>query len=99
MSAQRSETRAAKDQRFNLRVSGRQEQLIRQAAAASDRTMTDFILESVVEHAERVLADRRWFLATEDQWAELQRLLDTPLPSTSKFQALARRESPFADDE
>lgn len=98
MSAQRSETRPAKDQRVNLRVSGRQEQLIRQAAAASDRTMTDFILESVVEHAERVLADRRWFLASEDQWTELQRLLDTPLPSTAKFQALTRRESPFADD-
>ncbi len=98
MSSQRSETRAAKDQRFNLRVSGRQEQLIRQAAAASDRTMTDFILESVVEHAERVLADRRWFLATEEQWAELQRLLDTPLPSTAKFQTLAHRESPFDDE-
>ncbi|MCA0144818.1 DUF1778 domain-containing protein [Blastococcus sp. LR1] len=98
MSVQRTDARAAKDQRFNLRVSGRQEQLIRQAAAASDRTMTDFILESVVEHAERILADRRWFLASEEQWAELQRLLDAPLPSTSKFQELGRRESPFADE-
>lgn len=99
MPPQRAETRSTKDQRFNLRVSGRQEQLIRQAAAASDRTMTDFILESVVEHAERVLADRRWFLASDEQWAELQRLLDAPLPSTSRFEALARRESPFASDE
>lgn len=98
MAAQRSETRSAKDQRVNLRVSGRQEQLIRQAAAASDRTMTDFILESVVEHAERVLADRRWFLASEEQWAELQKLLDAPLPSTSKFQALTQRETPFAEE-
>lgn len=99
MSTRRVESRPAKDQRVNLRVSGRQEQLIRQAAAVSDRTMTDFILESVVEQAERVLADRRWFVANEEQWDELQRLLDQPLPSTSKFRALALRESPFAEDE
>jgi uncharacterized protein (DUF1778 family) len=99
MSTPRVESRSAKDQRVNLRVSGRQEQLIRQAAAASDRTMTDFILESVVEHAERVLADRRWFMATDEQWDELQRLLDQPLPSTAKFRALASRNSPFAEDE
>lgn len=30
--------------------------------------MTDFILDSAVERAERVLADRRWFIATDAQW-------------------------------
>jgi uncharacterized protein (DUF1778 family) len=99
MSPERVEARPARDQRVNFRISGRQEQLIRQAAAASDRTMTDFILESVVEHAERVLADRRWFMATDEQWAELQRLLDEPLPSVDKFRALAKRPSPFAEAE
>lgn len=93
------DARASKDERVNLRVSSRQEQLIRRAAAATDRTMTDFILQSVVERAERVLADRRWFLADEDQWLEFQRLLDEPLPSTEKFARLARRPDPFVDPE
>jgi uncharacterized protein (DUF1778 family) len=91
------DTRSTKDQRVNLRVSARQGQIIRRAAAATDRTMTDFILESVVECAERVLADRRWFLADEQQWAEFLRLLDTPLPSTAKFAKLANRPDIFKD--
>lgn len=99
MSTERVEPRPTRDQRVNLRISGRQEQLIRQAAATSDRTMTDFILDSVVEHAERVLADRRWFMATDQQWTELQRLLEAPLPSVNKFRALAQRPSPFAEEE
>src|SRR3954449_11293128 len=88
-----TETRAVRDQRINLRTSARQEQIIRRAAAASDRTMTDFILESAVEQAERVLADRRWFIATAEQWAEFERLLDEPLVSTSKFERLAAMSS------
>jgi uncharacterized protein (DUF1778 family) len=94
-----SDARANKGERVNLRVSSRQEQLIRQAAAATDRTMTDFILDSVVERAERVLTDRRWFVADEEQYLEFQRLLDEPLPSTVKFSRLARRPSPFSEPE
>lgn len=56
------EQRAARHCRINLRASARQEQLLKQAAAATDRTMTDFVLETAVVEAERVLADRRWFL-------------------------------------
>ena len=99
MSPDRLEARPSRDQRVNLRVSSRQEKLIRQAAAASDRTMTDFILESVVQHAERVLADRRWFMATDEQWVELQRLLEEPLPSTARFRTLSQRSDPFLDGE
>ncbi len=51
---------------------------ILQAAAATDRTMTDFVLESAVVEAERVLADRRWFLISDEQWDEFQRLLEQP---------------------
>ena len=92
-----TDLRATRDQRINLRASARQEQLLRRAAAATDRTMTDFILDSAVERAERVLADRRWFMATDEQWEEFQRLLDAPLPSTARFEALAARRSPFGE--
>lgn len=90
-----SGVRATKDQRVNLRASARQEQVLRRAAAATDRTMTDFILDSAVERAERVLADRRWFIASEAQWAEFERLLDSPLPATDRFEKLASRPNTF----
>lgn len=93
-----AESRTTRDQRINLRTTARQEAIIRRAAAASDRTMTDFILESAVEQAERVLADRRWFFATAEQWAEFQRPVDEPLPATAKFERLAARPTPFIDE-
>ena len=90
-----SGTRASKSQRFNVRVTDRQEQLIRRAAEATDRTMTDFILDSASTEAERILADRRWFVATDEQWDEFTRLLDEPLPDNAKLRRLAERKSPF----
>jgi uncharacterized protein (DUF1778 family) len=44
-----------------------------------------------------MLADRRWFSVTGEQWDEFVALLDAPLPST-KFQELKARRDPFADE-
>lgn len=90
-------SRASKSQRLNVRVTNRQEQLIRRAAEATDRSMTDFILESASIEAERVLADRRWFVATDTQWDEFTRLLESPLPTQSKLAKLAQRPTPFSE--
>lgn len=92
-------TKTARDQRLNFRASAQQQLLIRRAAEATDSTVTDFILGSVLESAERVLADRKWFVASEEQWAEFQALLDAPLAPMPKLDHLLRRESPFADED
>ncbi len=92
-----NETRAAKSQRINLRATERQEDLLRRAAETTDHTLSEFILGSAVEHAQRVLADRRWFAATDAQFDEFLRMLDAPLPSTSKFDRLFARRSRFDD--
>ncbi len=82
-----------KSRRINLRATERQEILLRRAAEATDHTLTDFVLDSAVDRAQQVLADLRWFTASEDQYVEFVRLLDAPLPSTTKFDKLfARRE-------
>lgn len=85
-----------KSQRIDLRASEGQALVLRQAASLTETTMTDFILESAVERAEKVVADRRWFVANQAHWDEFQRLLDEPLPSTAKFERLAARPSPFS---
>ncbi|MFT4233913.1 MAG: DUF1778 domain-containing protein [Microbacterium sp.] len=56
------------------------------------------MLGSAVEQAERVLADRRWFVASDEQFAEFTRLLDEPLPSTDKLAELFRSPSVFTDE-
>lgn len=98
MSESALDTRLAKKQRINLRATDRQENLLRRAAEATDHTLTDFILGSAVEQAERVLADRRWFIATDEQFEEFNRLLDAPLPSTSKLERLFARSAVFSDE-
>ncbi|MBX3287316.1 MAG: DUF1778 domain-containing protein, partial [Actinobacteria bacterium] len=55
-------TRAPRDQRFNMRMSAQQRQTIATAAAALDKSETDFMLDVAIHEAERVLADRRWFV-------------------------------------
>ncbi|MDV8001556.1 DUF1778 domain-containing protein [Rhodococcus sp. IEGM 1408] len=99
--SQSSETalRTSKSQRINLRASERQEELLRRAATATDTSMSEFILGSAVDQAEKVLADRRWFTVSQEQWDEFNRLLDAPLEDTSKLRRLAARSSPFSDFE
>ena len=90
--------RRARSESINLRATIRQKAVLRRAAEATDHSLTDFILGSAIDQAERVLADRRWFTASDEQFAEFLRLLDAPLPTTSKFDRLFARRSRFEPD-
>ena len=92
-----TETRSTRDARIAFRASARQEQIIKAAAAASDKTMTDFVLDTAVQHAEKILADRRYFLVDEAQWAAVERILEQPMPALPKLSALLRADDVFAD--
>lgn len=94
-----SRTRSGKTQQINVRATDRQADVLRRAAAATESTLTDFVLDSAVGHAERVLSDRRWFAVTRVQWDEFVGLLDAPLPSTDRFATLQKRPDIFVDPE
>lgn len=72
-------TRPVRDQRFNMRMSAHQRQTISTAAAALDKTETDFVLDVAMHEAERVLTDRRWFVADPDAWTAFDLMLDEPV--------------------
>lgn len=84
-----------KTQRLNLRATRRQEALIHQAAAHTDSSVSEFILSSATLEAERILADRRWFTVSSEQFEAVEALLDAPLEDTSRFARLWSRPSPF----
>ena len=92
-----AEARSAREARINLRASSRQEQLIRAAASASDKTVTDFVLDTAVVQAEKVLADRRYFLLSDEQYDAFEALLAAPVPATPKLDALLAARSPFSE--
>ncbi|MBN9746449.1 antitoxin [Amycolatopsis sp. A1MSW2902] len=91
--------RPTRDERINLRATTRQEQLLRSAAAATDRTMTEFILDSAVTQAERVMSDRRWFVLDEASWQRFEELLDMPVRDLPRLRKLFAEPSPFADED
>jgi uncharacterized protein (DUF1778 family) len=83
----------AKDRRINVRATGRQEALLRRAARAVDRTLTDFVVDAAVAEAERVLADHTAIFATEKEFEDFQRLIDAPVPNAHQIRAFLTRPS------
>ena len=68
----------AKTARLTLRVTEHDAEMIRRAADAAGKTVTDFVLDVVRIEADHVLAERRVFLLDDDAWDELQRRLAEP---------------------
>jgi uncharacterized protein (DUF1778 family) len=95
-----AEPRPGKDSRLNLRVTPRQDYLIMRAAAVLDKSVTEFVLNSVTLEAERVLAEQRWFMLLAAEWKRFSELLDRPIPADdSKLRELltVRREMDLSD--
>lgn len=99
MSRHSAAERSQRDARLNLRTSTQQQQLIRSAAAAVDKSVTDFVLESATANAERVLADRRWFVLSSAEWHDFETLLDAPVARTPQLAALLSEPTVFDIDE
>jgi uncharacterized protein (DUF1778 family) len=63
-------------ERWDFRVDPDTDRLVRRAAATSERTLTDFVVDAAVVEAERLLADRTQFVLEGDQWELFVELLD-----------------------
>ena len=68
--------RAAKKARLVLRLSAEQRRLFEGAAAASDQTMTEFVVRSAEVAARDVLADRTRFVLAPEEWEAFSTALD-----------------------
>jgi uncharacterized protein (DUF1778 family) len=68
--------RAPKRERLDLRVSADQKHLFEDAAAATARTVTDFVVQSAALAAHDVLADRTQFSLSAEQWKAFSAALD-----------------------
>ena len=86
---------ATRDKRLHVRLSVDQEELIRSAAEAEGKTLTDFALESMTTRASHVLAERRIFWLTPEAWEQLNAALDTPPASRPRLEALLKDEDFF----
>ena len=90
-----SDARLSRDARLNIRTIAKQDTLIRLAAQATNKTVTDFVLDSASNAAEQILADRRWFMLDDSAWAAFEDLLERPPVVKPKLRGLLAEPTVF----
>jgi uncharacterized protein (DUF1778 family) len=89
--------RTTRSEKLDLRLTRNAKRTLQAAAAASHRSVSEFVLESALSRADETLADRRSFGLNAAQWKAFQAALDAsprPLPRLERL----LKEPGFFDD-
>lgn len=84
-----------KSSRWNLRVAPGDDEVVRSAAQAVDRDLTEFVRFAALKEAEHVLADRTLFTIDTQRWDEFTEQLDRPPRVPEGLSELFSRPSVF----
>jgi len=71
-------TSPLRSEKLDLRLTPGAKQTLQRAAAAAQRSVTDFVLESALASAAETLADRQSFQLEPEQWEVFVAALDAP---------------------
>lgn len=85
-------TEQTKSANLNIRAKPVVRSLIDRAAAITNKTVTDFVLEAACREAEDVLLDKRLFTLNESSCKKFVDALDAPIPSNKKLHNLLNRK-------
>ncbi len=88
-------TRATRSEKLDLRLSKDAKRTLQAAAAASRKSVSDFVLESALSEAETRLADRRIFTLDAEGWDAFVAALDAPPRRHARLERLFREPSVF----
>ena len=80
----------SKTERIDVRASTVIKQLLQDAARASHKNVSEFLLDAGVTAAVQTLADRRQFVLDETQWQAFQEALDRPVQNKTRLKRLLR---------
>jgi len=83
----------AKNERIVIRTTAKAKRVLQEAAAARNKTMTEFVLDVAMTEAAQVLADRRLFLLDDEQWEAFLAALDAPTKPRPRLESLLREPS------
>jgi len=88
--------RELKKERLYVRLSPHQREVINEAAEATQKDVSAFVLEAVLARADRILADRRIFDLNDERWNAFLVALDrdvTPVHDKPRLQKLLEQAS------
>lgn len=78
----------SKTERIDVRASSAVKQLLQEAARASHKNVSEFLLDAGVTAANQALADRRLFVLDEAQWQAFNEALDRPVQARPRLKKL-----------
>jgi uncharacterized protein (DUF1778 family) len=89
------EERITRSEKLDLRLTTDAKRALRAAAAASGRSVSDFVLESALSRADEALADRRMFGLAPEEWAAFLAALDAPPRTLPRMERLLQEPGFF----
>lgn len=78
----------SKSERIDVRATLPVKQLLQEAARASHKNVSEFLLDAGILAANQMLADRRRFELSAEQWEAFQSALDQPVTARPKLKKL-----------
>ena len=91
-------TITTRSEKLDLRLSKQAKEMLRSAAAAAQRSVSEFVLESALSRAEETLADRRSFQLDGSQWSLFMEALDASPRELPRLKKLFQEKSIFEND-
>jgi uncharacterized protein (DUF1778 family) len=88
-------TRSTRSEKLDLRLTRKAKMRLRAAAAAANRSVSEFVLESALARAEEELADRVTFRLIAAQWNAFLEALDAPPRPLPRLKRLLREPGFF----
>jgi len=87
--------RPTRSEKLDLRLTPKAKMALQAAAAASNRSVSDFVLESALARADEALAERRNFVLDAVQWKAFLAALDSPPRSLPRLERLFKEPGFF----
>jgi uncharacterized protein (DUF1778 family) len=88
-------SRTTRSEKLDLRLTRHAKRTLQAAAAASRRSVSEFVLESALARADEALADRRIFTLNATQWKAFLAALDAPPRPLPRLERLLREPGFF----
>jgi len=84
-----------RSERIDIRANPSAKRILREAARASHKNLSDFLLENGLAAAEQTLADRRLFALDDQEWKKFQAALNRPVKRKPRLAKLLTGKSVF----
>lgn len=88
-------TVTTRTEKLDLRITPAAKSALAAAAAADNRSLSEFVLDSALRRAEETLAMRRHFGLNAERWGEFLAALDSEPRELPRVRALFAQPSPF----